>query len=109
MRILRFIVNEQIIEKDPNCNFEGLVPGSSSRIKAVFSFSPDWNSSVKVASFRSMLGKEYPPQPLKDGYSCIIPPEALARRAFKVQIIGSIKGVGMVSTNKITVEQNGGK
>ena len=108
MRILRFVVKDQILEKDPDCNFEGLVPGSQKYIKAKFSFSPEWDGYTKVVSFRSMLGKEYSPQVLQDGYSCIIPSEALVRRAFKVQVLGK-KGATTLTTNKFTVEQKGDK
>jgi hypothetical protein len=108
MRILRFIVKDQIIEKDPSCDFEGLVPGSQKYLKAKFSFSPEWNGYAKVVAFYSALGKEYPPQVLQDGYSCIIPTEALKRRVFKVQVVGK-KDATVIKTNKIAVEQNGGK
>lgn len=108
MRILRFIVEDQILEKDPECNFEGLVPGSKKYIKVKISFSPEWDGFVKVVSFRSMLGTEYPPQVLQDGISCIIPVEALSRRAFKMQVLGK-KGDVSITTNKITIEQKGGK
>jgi hypothetical protein len=108
MRTLRFIVNDQIIEKDPSCDFEGLVPGSQKYLKAKFSFSPEWNGYAKVVAFYSALGTEYPPQILEDGYSCVIPAEALKRRVFKVQVVGK-KDKTVVKTNKIAVEQNGGK
>ncbi len=108
MRTLKFIVKDQILERDPSCNFEGLVPGSQKYLKASFSFSPEWDGYTKVAAFYSALGKEYPPQILKDGYSCTIPAEVLKRRIVKVQIIGK-KDATVVKTNKIAVEQNGGK
>jgi hypothetical protein len=108
MRILKFIVKDLIIERDPSCNFEGLVPGSKEYLQAVFSFSPEWDGYVKVVSFRSVLGKEYPPQVLKNGVSCIIPSEALKRRIFKIQVLGK-KGLSEITTNKISIEQNGGK
>jgi hypothetical protein len=107
MRILRFIVNDQIIEKDPSCSFENLVPGSDKYIKAKFTFSPAWDGFTKVVSFRSMLGNEFEPQFLQDGTTCLIPAEALKRRAFKIQVLGQ-KGPTTVTTNKLVVEQKGG-
>ena len=107
MRTLKFIVGEFTIERDPNCDFTGLVPGTERYLKAEFSFSPEWNGYVKVASFHSMMGKEYKPQELKDGKSCIIPAEALRKRAFRVRVVGKKNGVKKI-TNKIIITQNGG-
>lgn len=108
MRTLKFIVDGQIVKLDPNCDFSNLVPGTSEYLKAEFSFSPEWDGRVKVAAFWSVLGKEYPPQLLKDGRECIIPEEALKRRKFKVQVIGKKDG-SKLTTNRVEVNQNGGK
>ena len=108
MRTLKFIVNDQTITKDPNCNFDGLVPGSEGYLQAEFSFSPEWKGSKKVVAFYSRFGKEYPPQLLEDGKTCIIPPEALTKAYFKIQVHGRKAGVGLV-TNKLEIHQNGGK
>lgn len=108
MRTLRFIVEDQIIKQDPNCDFNDLVPGTKGYLQAEFVFSPEWNGFVKVATFHSIMGKEYPPQVLKDGKTCTIPVEALKRRTFKVGVIGKKNGVNM-TTNKVAVSQNGGR
>ena len=108
MRTLKFIVDGQSIKQNPSCDFSGLVPGTEGYLKAEFSFSPDWDNTVKVAGFFSNMGKEYEPQILKDGQSCIIPAEALKNRIFKVQVIGK-RGDYKIITNKVTVSQNGGK
>jgi hypothetical protein len=100
-------VDNQIVKPDPNCDFENLVPGTEEYIQAEFSFSSEWNGCVKVASFWSTLGKEYPAQALKDGKTCIIPIEALNRRSFKMQLIGKNKKLKL-TTNKLTINQNGG-
>lgn len=107
MRVLKFIVDGQIIKQDPECDFNGLVPGSEGYLKAEFSFSPEWKNNAKVASFWSLMGKEYPPQELKDGKTCMIPVEALAKRVFKVGVMGKRLGV-TITTNKVAVKQNGG-
>lgn len=108
MRTLKFIVNKQIITLDPNCDIDGLIPGSEGYLRAEFSFSSEWKNCVKVAAFYSFLGKEYQPQLLKDGKTCMITAEALKGRRFKVQVIG--KGEDFkIATNKVTVCQNGGK
>ena len=109
MRTLKFIVNGQIITQDPSCDFSGLVPGSDGYLKAEFSFSKEWDGCVKAAAFYSRLGKEYDPQMLKDGKSCVIPAEALSKKIFKVQIQGrNTKTNQSLTTNKVVVNQNGG-
>lgn len=108
MRTLRFIVNDQLIKQDPNCDFNGLVPGTEGYLQAEFSFSPEWNNCAKVASFYSVMGKEFAPQVLKDGKTCIIPADALKGRVFKIQVLGRKDDLKII-TNKVEVHQNGGK
>lgn len=108
MRTLKFIVNDQTIAKDPNCNFDGLVPGSEGYLQAEFSFSSEWNGCRKVAAFYSRFGKEYQPQMLEDGKTCMIPTDAIKKAYFKIQVLGKKDNVGLV-TNKLEIHQNGGK
>ena len=107
MRVLSFIVDKQIITPDPKCDFRGLVPGTSDYLKAEFSFSPEWKGTVKVVGFLDSTGKEYPPQVLKDGKTCVIPSEALKNRAFKLHVLGK-RGKFMMTTNPVRVVQDGG-
>lgn len=107
MRTLKFIVNDQIITKDPSCDFSGLVPGTEEYLQAHFSFSPEWKGCVKVATFYSLMGHEYPPQVLTDGATCMIPAEALKKRIFKIQVVGKRDELKIL-TNKVIVDQNGG-
>lgn len=109
MRTLKFIVEGQTVKHDPKCDFSGLFPGTENYIRLDFTFSPEWNNRVKVASFWSMFGKEYEPRKLDAGVSCLVPTEALARRAYKVQIIGKGPDGSKITTEKITIHQNGGK
>ena len=108
MRILRFIVENQIIKQDPTCDFTNLIPGSEGYLEAEFSFSKEWDNCAKVAAFYSPLGKEYPPRVLADGKSCVIPFEALEKKTFKIQVIGKKKDF-KIKTNKVVVCQNGGR
>ena len=108
MRTLRFVVDGQIIMQDPGCDFTNLVPGSDGYLQAEFLFSREWDGCAKVAAFWSAIGKEYEPQVLKDGNTCIIPSEALAKRIFKIQVFGKKPG-SCITTNKVEVIQNGGK
>ena len=107
MRTLKFIVDGQIILRDPYCSFNHLVPGTEGYIKAEFTFTKEWDKCAKVAQFKSEMGTEFPPQILEDGYSCIIPAEALAKKKFRVVVLG--KGNEYIlTTNDVTVHQNGG-
>ena len=108
MRVLRFIVDGQIISQDPTCDFSDLVPGTVGYLQAEFSFSAEWKGCVKAATFYSASGREYGAKILKDGRTCVIPEEALARRVFKVRVAGKRDGL-KITTNKVAVSQNGGK
>lgn len=104
MRTLRFIVDGPTIRPDPQCDFTSLVLGSRTPIRAEFSFSKEWANSAKVVGFYSRLGREYTPQPLKDGQTCLIPAEALEKRFFKVRVLGR----NGLKTNKLEIDQKGG-
>lgn len=104
MRKLKFNVEGQKLKKHPNCNFENIETGTKNYLTAEFNFSNDWNGFVKVASFCSVLGKEYSPAILKDGKSCIIPEEVLNKRKFGIQIVGKKEDI-IIKTNKIFVSQ----
>lgn len=108
MRTLKFIVDAQIIKQDPNCDFSNLVPGSKGYLQAYFSFSPEWNDFVKIAAFYSMMDREFEPQILEDGYTCIIPAEALERNRFKISVVGKNNRGMKMTTNTVEVYQNGG-
>lgn len=107
MRTLKFIVDGQILRPDPSCDFSGLVPGCNDELKAEFSFSKEWQNTAKVVGFYSRMGSEYPPQPLKDGKTCMIPVEATQHRVFKLRVFRKTKS-GTIRTNRTTVEQKGG-
>lgn len=107
MRTLKFIVDGERLELDPSCDFSGLFPGRNPEIQAEFIFSKDWQPRVKVAAFHSMLDKEYEPQILGEDNTCTIPKDALAKPAFKIQIMGKHRG-RIFKTNSVTVFQRGG-
>lgn len=108
MRTINFIVEGQIISLDPQIDCADLVPGSEGYLRASFTFSPEWDGCEKVAGFYSLLGKEYAPQVLNDGKTCLIPSDALKKRIFKVQLLGKKQNLKL-TTNKVVVRQNGGK
>ena len=107
MRTLKFIVDQQIVKKDPLCDFSGLVVGTVGYLKAQFVFSKEWNNCVKVAGFYSANGEEYQPQVLDETGSCYIPEKALKKRSFKIQVFGKKEGY-FILTNKVEIIQDGG-
>lgn len=101
-RVLVFKVNNQILEKDPSCSFEGIVSGTKGYLKARFSFNRFWDKCACVAVFSTLL-KEYP-VPLKAG-ECEIPPEVLENEGFYVRVVGKRKDGVMLTTNEIRINQ----
>ena len=107
MRILEFMVRRQMLSKNPVCDFTNIVPGSKGYLKARFFFSDDWEGCTKVVGFY-YGNTEFPPKELSEDNTCAIPYEALENPSFDIKVFGKRKGFG-ISTNKITVSQNGGK
>lgn len=101
MRSLMFKVNGQKIEKDPNCDFSGIVAGTKGYLKAKFTFTEEWNDCILVARFWKG-SEEHAARIVKD--ECDIPPEALTGKAFKVSVIGK-RGGYLIKTNRILIEQ----
>ena len=101
MRLLEFNVNAQRIEKDPNCNFNGIVAGTSGYLRAHFTFSSEWDNCIKVARFWRG-GKEHAVRLQDDERD--IPPEVLTGITFGVSVIG--QGIDYrIPTNRVLVRQ----
>ena len=108
MRTLKFIVEGQIIKKDPNCDFTNLVKGTEGYLQAEFSFSQEWNGCTKVVEFRNPnTHKEFLPQILDKKNTCIILKEVLTNRSFELKLFGKKPGFKL-TTNYVKVVQNGG-
>lgn len=107
MRVLRFIVDGVTIKADPTCDFSNLYPGAGEQIQAKFTFSSEWESMIKVVGFWSVLNKEYPPQPLNEDNTCLIPAEALESVAFKIKVLGGKRRSAITRTNEVVVYQRG--
>lgn len=101
MRVLTFNVNAQRLTKDSHCDFSGLVAGSRNYLKASFSFSPEWDDCVLVASFWCH-GKEHAVV-IKDNM-CDIPSEALTGVTFAVSVTGQ-RGDYRITTNRVLIRQ----
>lgn len=103
MRTLSFNIRSQQITKDPQCNFTGLVAGTRNYLEACFSFSPEWQDCILVASFWRG-NKEYAVR-IQDN-KCDIPFEVLTGRAFSVSVTGQ-RGDYRITTNRVYVRQEG--
>lgn len=103
MRVLSFNVGSQQISKDPQCDFKGLVAGTQKYLQARFSFSPEWQDCILVASF--WRGNNEHAVLIKDNV-CEIPSEVLTGRAFSVSVTGQ-RGDYRITTNKVYVRQEG--
>lgn len=101
MRTLRFLVDAQIIKKDPSCDFSGLVAGTKGYLYAGFSFTEEWEGVKVAAVFRH--GKKEEIRPLVRR-QCEIPADILSGEVFGVRLIGQ-KGDYKITTNEIKVRQ----
>lgn len=101
MRVLKFIVNGQRVECDPECDFYGIAPGSKGYLYAQFKFSEEWRGCKIVAIFHCR-GKEYPVPLVKP--LCRIPDEALIGNRVGVSLVGQHKDY-RIPTNKVIFTQ----
>lgn len=101
MRILKFIVTDQKIEKAPDCDFSGIVSGTKGYLYAQFSFSKEWEG-CRVAAVFNCLGKSYP-SPVING-KCIIPADALTWDRFSVRLVGQKENY-RITTDEIIIQQ----
>jgi hypothetical protein len=101
MRTLKFNVDVQRIQKDPDCDFTNIVAGTQNYLQAYFTFSPEWHDCVLVASF--WRGEKEHAVLIEDG-KCEIPPEVLVGRTFGLSVIGQREDY-CITTNRIKVRQ----
>ena len=109
MRTLRFIVDGTTIRQDPSCDFSGLFPSKTGKLRAEFIFSKEWESRTKVIAFWSIMDNECAPQVVNDDETCMIPAEAISKVAFKLQVLGKTRNSPIVKTNTVTIYQSGTK
>lgn len=105
MRVLSFTVTGQKLERDPACDFAGIVSNTRGYLRAKFRFSADWKGCKKVAIFTG-IGKEVP-TPLA-GDMCEIPPEALTGNLVQVAVVGQ-RGTVRITTNTLEFKQSTGR
>ena len=104
MRILEFNVVKQRITKKQDCDFSGLVAGSIGYLQAKFHFSEnDWDKCAKKVA-RFWIGDLEHAVELGEDNICVIPPEVLTGKRFKVSVIGAAPDY-KIETNKTDVRQ----
>lgn len=101
MRILDFTIVGQTINREPNCDFSGLVAGSRGYLYARFHFSTDWHECKKVVIF-SDNRRNYPVPLIHN--TCEIPAEALTGTTVKVRVEGRRPGL-KISTDTVAFPQ----
>lgn len=105
MRVLDFKVTGQVAERDPGCNFYGIVSHTSGYLYARFKFSADW-AGCKCAAVFTSGDKEYPVPLVKN--MCLIPAEALKRQSVGVSVVGKRSdGYRITSTEVRFIQQRG--
>ena len=97
MRILKFNIKSQLIAKDPDCDFSGLVAGTKNYLKAYFTFSSEWDNCILWRG-----SKEY--AVVIENNCCCIPEEVLVGSTFSISITGQNNGY-RITTNKVSVNQ----
>lgn len=85
MRFLDFIGNGQTLQRDPLCDFTGIVAGSRGYLFARFRCTGEWAGCKRVAVF-TCRGKEYP-VPVLQGF-CEVPAEVLTGGPVQVHLVG---------------------
>lgn len=104
MRTLKFVVTGQQIQKEPSCDFSGLVAETENYLKAEFTFSSEWYGKKKAATFWK-LGREFPVALHGDKIAtCKIPRAAVSHIEFGVSVT-RMEGEEFVRTNILTIER----
>lgn len=58
MRVLKYIVTGQKVERDLKCDFEDIMRGTNNYINLLFVFDKEWNDTIKVISMKNSDGIE---------------------------------------------------
>lgn len=93
-----------MIRPDPNCDFSGIVRGTSDYLAVQFSFSEEWATMVKVAEFYLDKRKTEPVAVPILSNCCKVPTEVTGGSHWYVRIIGKRKEQ-ILTTNSAAVRQ----
>ena len=103
MRTLEFKVEQQMLRKQPGCDFSNIVAKTVNYLKAKFHFSEEWNDCKKVAVF--WLNEQEHPVLLDENNECNIPSDVLVGGAFYISVIGAKPDGYRLVTSKYKVRQ----
>ena len=101
MRDLEFIIDGQIMKKDPACSFSNIVAGSKNFFRCKFNFCREWNGFSCAAVFNAAGKVQY--VPIID-CRCMIPDTITSEREYLISIIGT-KDDTTITTNSVKVFQ----
>lgn len=107
MRTLEFILDKQILRKDPKCDYRNLILGTKGYLSFHFSFSKDWDGCNKAIQFLDKNDHEIDAFLLDDSDSITIPDEIAALQAISFRVHG-VKNGYLIISSVITVYQKEG-
>lgn len=102
MRILRFCVDGQKLQRDPESDFTGIIRGSKGFLQCGFNLSREW-AGCKIAASFYRFDQEIDAAPVI-GENCMIPDSVTDYREFEVSLVGVRKGY-RITTNRVKIEQ----
>lgn len=105
VRTLSFLIKDQIIEKDPDCDFSGLVAGTKGYYVAKFSFSESWTNYKKIAVFKNRSTTKFVPI-IND--MCQIPDEITTSLLYRVSVVGNTRDISIPTTETFVTQKRGG-
>lgn len=97
MRELKFIVDQQLIRKDPDCSFSNIIAGTANYLQLSFSFDQDWEKCKKVIVFSD--GAER-----LEANTFTIPKKYLGKMRIQFYLVGQY-GDTRITTNTIQIRQ----
>lgn len=102
MRTLKFIVKNQKLQKDKDCDFSKIIKGSKGYLRLFFSLPEEWKKlNIAVSFYRR--GREIDAKILENGY-CDVPDSVSNFNHFSISLTGAKKGY-RITTEKITIDQ----
>ena len=104
MRTLKFDVDGQLIRKNENCDFTGIVSNTKGYYEAAFTFSKEWEHLDKVAVFRTRTANKFVPL---FNSKCEIPDVITEATTYWVSVCG-VKGNTTLTTSEVPVLQKKG-
>ena len=103
-RDLDFIVTNQRIEKDRDCDFSGIFSGTKGYLRCRFSFSREWEGLSKAAIFKCGNSVRYAPIVNNE---CMIPNELTDFLRIKIAVAGKSPELTLTTNSATIIQQEG--